>query len=74
MDFSACQQNCIAVFTLNKTSSSILYFLHLVLKILRHVIGKSVCIIQLTKNQTFGKALSHVKCSKSLELSQVIKR
>ena len=40
---------------MSKTSSSIQNSLHLALKVLRYVIEKSVCIIQLTENQNFGK-------------------
>ena len=51
-----------------QTSSSILYFLHLVLKVLRFFIEKSVRIIRFSDNQSSGNILSYVIWRKSFQL------
>lgn len=51
-----------------QTSSSILYFLHLVLKVLRFLIEKNAHIIRFSDNQSFGNVLSYVIWRKSFQL------
>lgn len=62
------------LFTFKKTSSNILYSLHLVLEVLGYVMKKNFRIIQLTEKQSFGKFLYQETWNKSFQLPQGFQR